>query len=103
MEKIPQQIKDERNKDPKTGRTTEQFNSCAQDPSYWMAMEQLKRFPATISQPILQLMSEWSFLNYSGYRYEKHSPDCPVCSTPETTQHYILNCVVFNKQKDKIN
>ena len=30
----------------------------------------LTRYPATISQPVLQLMTEWSYLNYSGYRYD---------------------------------
>ena len=66
-------------------------------------MEQIKRFPATISQPILQLMSEWSFLNYSGFRYKiLASPDCPICSTPETTEHYLLNCIVFNNHRKKL-
>ena len=30
------------------------------------------------------------------------SPDCPVCKAPETTQHYLLNCIVFNKHRKKL-
>ena len=46
-------------------------------------------------------MVEWSFLNNSGYRYKiLDSPNCPICKTPETTQHYLIDCVVFgNKRK----
>ena len=68
-----------------------------------MAIEQIKRFPATISQPILQLMAEWSFLNFSGYRYDLlDSPNCPICKTPETTQHYLIDCIVFESKRESI-
>ena len=97
---IPEQIQREQQKDPQTGTTTKKFNSYAQDPSYWLAIEKLKRYPATISQPILQLMTEWSYLNYSGYRYDiLATPNCPVCKTPETTEHYLLHCLVFDKPR----
>ena len=99
--KIPQQISELQKANPPTGTTQKIFNAYAQKPYYWMAIEKLKRFPATISQPILQLMVEWSFLNKSGYRYKiLDTPNCPICKTPETTQHYLIDCVVFeNKRK----
>ena len=98
MEKVPTQVEEQKSIDPESGITTKIFNKYAQDPSFWMAIEKIKRFPATIAQPILQLMAEWSFLNFSGYRYKKlEQPDCPVCKTPETTQHFLIDCVVFEK------
>ena len=45
-------------------------------------------------------MTELSYLNYSGYRYDiLTTPNCPVCKTPETTEHYLLHCIVFNKPR----
>ena len=45
MDKIPIQIEYQESVDPESGITPKIFNKYAQDPSDWMAIEKLKRFP----------------------------------------------------------
>ena len=57
-------------------------------------------FSADTATPILQLFTNWSFLNYSGYRYNiLTTPNCPYCNIPETTDHFLLNCKVFHDNR----
>ena len=30
------------------------------------------------------------------------SPDCPVCETSETTQHYLIDCVIFENTRKPV-
>ena len=89
--------------DSTKGTTTQIFNKYVTNSYFFPAIDSLFRISGHKSSLILQLMSEWSFLNYAGYRYKfLPTPNCPVCSVPETTQHYLLHCPVFAMPRQKL-
>ena len=97
---IPEQVQKARLKDPASHYTTEIFNQYSQDPYFDRTLNVLYHFSADTVRPILQLFTNWSFLNYSGYRYNiLVTPNCPYCNVPETTEHFLLNCEVFEENR----
>ena len=99
-ELVPQQILSEQAKEPGTKKTTAIFNNYVKNNHFSVAMNTLFRLPGHKSSLILQLMSEWSNLNYTGHRY-KFLLDS-YCPIPETTQHYLLHCTAFADPRMKL-